>query len=101
MVSKFISKSKWSYYQAVVKILRYIKGTLKHEILFPSRESEDDEMICYSDSDWCEDRVDIRSTTGYRLMYLSAPSSWCSKKQSVVAFSTCEAKYISRALSAC
>lgn len=34
MVSKFMSKAKWSYYQAVVRILRYVKESLRHEILF-------------------------------------------------------------------
>ncbi|XP_050918462.1 uncharacterized mitochondrial protein AtMg00810-like [Lathyrus oleraceus] len=29
MMSKFMNKQKWSHYQVVVKILRYIKGTLR------------------------------------------------------------------------
>ncbi|KAI5425114.1 hypothetical protein KIW84_031060 [Lathyrus oleraceus] len=33
MVSKFMSKPKWSHYHAAVRILRYIKGTLKYEDL--------------------------------------------------------------------
>lgn len=36
MVSRFMSKPKWSHYQAAVRILRYIKGTLKYGVLFPS-----------------------------------------------------------------
>lgn len=34
MVSKFMSKPKWSRYQVAVRILRYVKGTLRHGILF-------------------------------------------------------------------
>ncbi|XP_050890999.1 uncharacterized mitochondrial protein AtMg00810-like [Lathyrus oleraceus] len=34
MVSKFISKPEWSHYQAAVRIMRYIKGTLKYGVLF-------------------------------------------------------------------
>ncbi|XP_050876666.1 uncharacterized mitochondrial protein AtMg00810-like [Lathyrus oleraceus] len=36
IVSRFMNKPKWSHYQAVVRIMRYTKGTLKYEVLFPS-----------------------------------------------------------------
>lgn len=94
MVSRFLSKPKWSHYQDAVKILRPVKGILRHGIMFPYGVSDDAELICYSNSDWCGDRVDIRSTTWYLFIYLGAPISWCFKKQLVVALSTCEAEYI-------
>ncbi|XP_058740862.1 uncharacterized mitochondrial protein AtMg00810-like [Vicia villosa] len=34
MISRFMNKSKWSQYQAVVRILKYIKGTLEFGVLF-------------------------------------------------------------------
>ncbi|XP_050878219.1 uncharacterized mitochondrial protein AtMg00810-like [Lathyrus oleraceus] len=40
MVSRLMSKPKWSHYQVVVRILRYIKGTLKYEVLFPNAEKD-------------------------------------------------------------
>ncbi|KAK2439768.1 hypothetical protein QL285_011252 [Trifolium repens] len=101
MVSRFMSKPKWSHYQAAVRILRYIKGTLKHGVLFPSEGKTESELLSYSDSDWCGDRVDRRSTSGYLFKFLRGPISWCSKKQPVVALSTCEAEYIAGALTAC
>ena len=36
LVSRFMSNSKWSHFQAAVRILRYIKGTLRYGVLFPS-----------------------------------------------------------------
>lgn len=99
MVSRFVNKSKWSHYQVDVRILRYIKGTLKYEVLFPSGVKSNSKLICYSDSDWCEDRVGRRSTSGYCFKYLGGHISWCTKKQSVVALSTCEAEYIVGVLS--
>ena len=101
MVSRFMSKPKWSHYQAAVRILRYIKGTLKHGVLFPFEGKTKSELLSYSDSDWCGDRVDRRSTSGYLFKFLGGPISWCSKKQPVVALSTCEAEYIAGALTAC
>ena len=80
LVSRFMSKPKWSHYQAAVRILRYIKGTLKFGVLFPSGRKTDSELMSYSDSDWCGDRVDRRSTSGYLFKFLGGPISWCSKK---------------------
>ncbi|XP_050885332.1 uncharacterized mitochondrial protein AtMg00810-like [Lathyrus oleraceus] len=74
IVSRFMNKPKWSHYQVVIRILRYIKGS---------------------------QRVDRRSASRYFFKYLGGPISWCSKKQLVVALSTCEAEYIAGALSAC
>ncbi|XP_050888787.1 uncharacterized mitochondrial protein AtMg00810-like [Lathyrus oleraceus] len=53
MVSRFISKPKWSHYQSAVRILRYIKGTLEYGVLFSSGEKANSELMCYSDSNWC------------------------------------------------
>ncbi|XP_050918678.1 secreted RxLR effector protein 161-like [Lathyrus oleraceus] len=101
MVSRFINKPKWSHYQVVVRILRYIKETLKYGVLFPSGVKYESELMCYSDSNWCGDRVDRRSTSGYFFKYLGGPISWFSKKKLLVALSLCEDGYIAGALSAC
>lgn len=63
MISMSMNKTKWSHYQTTVGILRYVKGTLEYGNLFPSGVLDDDELICYSDSDWCKDIVDRRNTT--------------------------------------
>lgn len=44
--------------------------------------------------------MDRKSTSGYIFMLGDAPISWCSKKQEVVALSSCEAEYISAAFGA-
>ncbi|XP_050897568.1 secreted RxLR effector protein 161-like [Lathyrus oleraceus] len=94
IMSRFMSKSKWSHYQAVVKILRYIKRTLKYGVLFPSDVETDSVLLSYSDSDWCGDIVDKRSTYVYFFKFMESPISWRSKKQPDVALSPCEAEYI-------
>ena len=80
LVSRFMSKPKWSHYQDVVRILRYIKGTLKFGVLFPSGRNAESELMSYFDSDWCGDRVDRRSTSGYLFKFLGGPISQSSKK---------------------
>lgn len=57
--------------------------------------------MCNSYSDLCGDKVDRRSTFRYLFKYLGDYISSCSKKQSVVALSTCQAKYIGGVMVAC
>ncbi|XP_050920458.1 secreted RxLR effector protein 161-like [Lathyrus oleraceus] len=101
MVSKFMSKPKWSHYQVGVRILMYVKGTLKYGVVFPSRENTNSKLMCYSDSDWYGDRVDGRSTSGYLFKYMGSPISWCSKKQLIFALPTYEVEYITCVVAAC
>lgn len=70
-------------------------------MLFPFGVKSGSELMCYLDSDWCGDRIDRRSTSGYFFKYLRGPVSWFSKKQLVVALSTCEVECIVCDLSAC
>ncbi|XP_050920439.1 secreted RxLR effector protein 161-like [Lathyrus oleraceus] len=84
-----------------LRIMRYIKRTLKYGVLFPFGVKANSELMCYSDSDWCGDKVDKRSTSGYLFKYLGGPISSFSKKQSIVTLSTCEAGYIASVVVAC
>eukprot|EP00253_Pinus_taeda_P019708 PITA_19708 len=49
--------------------------------------------LCYSDSDWAGNLDNRRSIAGYAFSIGSGVISWCSKKQSTVALSSCEAEY--------
>jgi hypothetical protein len=48
----------------------------------------------YADADWAGSAVDRKSTSGCCFTLGSAMVSWCSRKQTFVALSTAEAKYI-------
>ena len=52
------------------------------------------EPICYTDSDWVEDKEHRASTGGYVLTLAGGAVSWKTKQQSVVAMSSTEAEYI-------
>ncbi|XP_019432018.1 PREDICTED: uncharacterized protein LOC109341897 [Lupinus angustifolius] len=58
-------------------------------------------MVGYSDTDWCGDKDDRKSTSGYVFMLGDSPIPWCSKKQNVVGLSSCEAEYISACMAVC
>ncbi|XP_050909230.1 secreted RxLR effector protein 161-like [Lathyrus oleraceus] len=99
IASRFMERPKVSHLAAVKRILRYVKGTLGCGVLFPvSNTGHKCNLLGYIDSNWCGDKDDRKSTVGYIFMFGSTPISWCSKKEPVVALSSCEAEYIAASL---
>ena len=91
VVSKFLSSPKVPHWIAVIRILRYVKGTLTMGIYYSFHG--DISLIGYSDSDWAGSVDDRKSTTGYVAYLGTGPVSWCSKKKSTIALSTIAAEY--------
>jgi len=59
IISRFMGEPRASHLQAAKRVMRYIKGTLQHDILFPKCLNESSmELIAYSDADWCGDKQD-------------------------------------------
>ncbi|CAJ2660445.1 unnamed protein product [Trifolium pratense] len=101
IVSRFMQTPKLSHMQAVKRIMRYLQGTMEYGVLYPNSDGKKGKLIGYSDSDWSGDKVERKSTMGYVFTLFDCPISWSSKKQNVVALSTCEAEYISACNAAC
>jgi hypothetical protein len=77
------------HYVVVLRIIRYVKGTLFHGLHFSSHSSLD--LHAYLDADWIGDPTDRRSTMSYCFLLGNSLISWRSKNQSVVARSSTEA----------
>nr|KYP41412.1 Copia protein [Cajanus cajan] len=102
LMSRYMETPKQSHLLAVKRLLKYAKGTIGYGLIFPNKfSSPNHSMVGYFDADWCGDKVDRKSTTCYVFMLGDAPISWCSRKQSVVALSSCEAEYIAASMGAC
>ena len=96
VVSQFMAAPESPHYAVVLRIFRYLKGTIFNGLHFSSHSSLT--LQAYSDADWAGDPTDRRSTTGYCFLLSDSLISWRSKKQTVVARSNTEAEY--RALAA-
>ncbi|XP_017423576.1 uncharacterized mitochondrial protein AtMg00810-like [Vigna angularis] len=102
LVSRFMSDLRHTHRITAKHILRYLKATTDFGLFFPKGYNSLNRVLeAWSDSDWCGDQVERKSTHGYLFKYGGASISWCSRKQNVVALSSCEVEYIASAETAC
>ena len=78
-------------------VFRYLAGTKDLALLFGRSASELPTVAAYADADWGNDKRDRKSVTGWIALLHGDPVSWASKKQKVVAQSTCEAELYAEA----
>ena len=79
------------HYVAVIRILRYMKGTIFDGLHFSSHSALT--LQAYLDANWVGDPTDRRSPTGYCFLPGDYLISWRSKKQTVVARSSTKTEY--------
>ncbi|KAJ4744662.1 Gag-Pol polyprotein [Rhynchospora pubera] len=91
LVSRFQSNPGFAHWQAVKRILRYLKNTSDYVLCYQGRSLD---LVGYSDADWAGDLDERKSTSGFIFMLGNSVISWASKKQTCVALSTMEAEYI-------
>lgn len=91
VVSQFLEAPRVSHWEAVTRILRYLKRAPGLGILY--RPNGHLKVEGFTDADWAGSPSDRRSTTGYCTFFGGNLVSWKSKKQTVVARSSAEAEY--------
>lgn len=95
IVSRFVGRPKVFHLAVVKRILTYVKGFDGCGNLFPAADTgRKCNLLSNIDSNWCGDKDDWKSTIWYIFMFSGTPISWCSKKEPVVALSSCEDEYI-------
>ncbi|KAJ0520490.1 putative RNA-directed DNA polymerase [Helianthus annuus] len=91
VASQFMHQPQKDHMEAVLRIIRYLKGTTGHGILFKPNGHLETQL--YTDADWAGDKGDRRSTSGYFTLVGGNLVTWRSKKQKVVALSSAEAEF--------
>ncbi|KAL8116648.1 hypothetical protein AgCh_022990 [Apium graveolens] len=90
IVSRFMERPTQMHLNAVKRILRYVKGTLNYGLVY-SKDSKNNMISGYSDSDHGGNLEDRKSTAGMAFYLNECLISWVSQKQKCVALSSCEA----------
>lgn len=90
-VSKFMHQPKDTHWQAVKRILRYLKSTINYGLRLQSTSGH--ALQGYSDADWAADKDDRRSIGAYCIFHGSNLISWSCKQQRTVARSSTESEY--------
>ncbi|GJZ22953.1 hypothetical protein Tco_0559992 [Tanacetum coccineum] len=90
--ARFQVKPKISHLYAVKRIFRYLKGQPKLGLWYPKDSPFD--LEAYTDSDYADASLDRKSTTGGCQFLGRRLISWQCKKQTIVANSTTEAKFV-------
>ena len=98
-VSRFMDNPKELHFQAIKRIMSYLKGTCEYGLFYQRNRGR--ELVGYTNSDYASDVEDRKSTSGYVFMTSEADISWSSRKQPVVSLSTTEAHFIAVTTTSC
>ena len=99
-VARYTFKPTRKHEQALVRIGRYLKGTLGRGMIMEPTDTP--RVDCYPDADFAglyghensQDPHCARSRTGYVISAFGCPVVWRSSLQSAIALSTMEAEYV-------
>nr|GEV74498.1 hypothetical protein [Tanacetum cinerariifolium] len=93
LCARFQENPKTTHLEAVKRIFRYIRGTSHLILWYPKGIGI--ETVVYADSDHAGDYIDRKSTGDVCTFIGCCLTSWFTKKQTTLAISTTEAKYVS------
>ena len=99
VVSRFLENPGPKHWEAVERILQYIKLTRNYGLVYEKCESVHGvlgDLHGFCDADWAGDRDDYRSTAGWVFLMSGAAISWSSKKIATPSQSTCDAEYVAQ-----
>jgi hypothetical protein len=88
-LSRFVSNPGEDHWQALERVLRYLKGTMSYGIHYTGYPRV---LEGYCDANWISDADEIYATSGYVFSLGGGVVSWKSCKQTILTRSTMEAE---------
>ena len=90
ILSQFVSAPTQLHYSHLLRVLRYLRGTVPRRLFFPRSSSL--QLQAYCDATWASDHTDRRSLSAYCVFLGSSLIAWKTKKQTAVSRSSAEAE---------
>ncbi len=99
-LSQFLSNLGPKYWTAVKSVIRYLKGTVDYGITLGRSDINTTRLIGWCNPDWACNLDDRKLITGFTFFLGIGTMCYSSKKQTSVALSTAEAKYMGTGVAA-
>ena len=96
ILSQFVSAPTQLHYTHLLRVLRYLRGTMTRRLFFPRSSSL--QLQAYCDATWASDVSDRRSLSAFCVFLGGSLISWKTKKQTAVSRSSAEAELRAMAL---
>ena len=93
-LSRFTHSPSIHHWQAVRRLLKYLKGTINYGLCYSDFPSI---LEGYSDASWIANPEDHSSTSGWIYLLGGGAISWASKKQTCITSSTMESEFVALA----
>jgi hypothetical protein len=92
MVGHYQSSPKQSHLVVVIRIFKYLKGTMTYGLWYPRNQNF--QLTSYSYADWANCVDERKSTSGGAFFLGDSLVAWLRKKQGSISLSTTKAEYI-------
>ncbi|CAM8940913.1 unnamed protein product [Rhodiola kirilowii] len=90
-LSRYTSNPSVDHWQAVHRVLRYLKGTMNLGLIYSEFPSV---IEGFSDASWISNEEDHSSTSGWVFLLGGGAISWASKKQTCISSSTMKYEFV-------
>ena len=96
VLSQFQANPGREHWKAIKRIVRYLKGTPKHGLIWGRETQGVPYTACctFADSSWADWKDDRTSRSGYVTYSWGGPVGWKSRKERAQALSSSEAEYV-------
>jgi len=99
LLSRFMQEPKDHHMKAIKQVIRYLKGTSEHGIIY--KRDGGCKITGYSDSSYGINTDQGRGTTGIVFYFGESPITWSTQRQPTVALSSCESEFMAATGAAC
>jgi hypothetical protein len=96
ILSQFVTAPTQIHYSHLLRVLRYLRGTITRRLFFPRSSSL--HLQAYSDATWASDPSERHSLSAYCIFLGGSLIAWKTKKQTAVSRSSAEAELRAMAL---